>query len=303
MNLYNKYRPKTLDDLMGNENLISELKSLLSEPSKMPHAYLLAGATGCGKTTIARIIKNALNVSDHDYSEINASDFRGIDTIRDLIKNSQYMPMNSPYRIYLLDEAHQLSKDAQNALLKPLEDTPVHVIFILCTTEPEKLLKTIQGRCQNFTVKTLSDSEMKKLLKQIARKEGESLELDVLEQIVMDSNGHPRNAINVLEKVLSVEPEQRLESAQTTALEMSQSLELCKALLNNSNWKQIKAILKGLQGQEPETIRRHVIGYASAVLINNENDKAGLILEMFIEPFYNSGFPGLTLACYLVIKN
>jgi DNA polymerase III delta prime subunit len=144
---------------------------------------------------------------------------------------------------------------------------------------------------------------MKGLLKRVARSEGDSLEPEVLDQIVQDSNGHPRNALQILEKVLATDGDKRLEAAQQTAAETNQSIELCRALLNNSNWKQVAAILTGLQGQDTESIRRHVLRYTQTVLLKSDNDKCGLILEEFIEPFYHTGFPQLVYACYAVVKN
>ena len=303
MSLYHKHRPDTLEQIKGNAETISALQKMLNKPKTMPHAYLLSGETGCGKTTIGRIIKTVLEVEDCDFNEINSSDFRGIDTIRDIIKNSQYKPLNSKYRIYLLDEVHQLSSDAQNALLKILEDTPKHVIFILCTTNPEKLLAAIKNRCQHFTLKPLNETEMKGLLKRVARAEGERLETEVMAKIINNSNGLPRNALQILERVLATDPEQRLEAAVQAEEEKNESIELCRALLSNSSWGKVKGILNGLIGQNAESIRRHVLGYCQAVLLKKDNEKCGLIMEEFIEPFYNSGFPQLVLACYTVVKN
>jgi DNA polymerase III subunit gamma/tau len=303
MSLYHKYRPQTLSEIRGNEEVVSALEGLLSKPEKMPHSFLLHGATGCGKTTIGRIIKNTLEVSDNDYQELNTSDMRGIDTIRDLIKNCQFKPLESSYRIYLVDECHKLTNDAQNAFLKILEDTPSHVIFILCTTEPEKIIKAIRSRCQDFQLKPLSDKVCKRLIQTILRKEQETVDESILDKIVEIAEGHPRNAIQILEKILSTEPEKRAEAAVKTAQETVQSIELCRALIGNSNWTKVREILNGLVGQDAEAVRRQVMGYAQSVLLKSDNEKAGLVLELFKEPFYNSGFPGLVYSCYSIVKN
>jgi len=303
MSLYHTYRPDSLEGIKGNTEIVSTLQGLLNDREKMPRVYLFHGESGCGKTTFGRIIKNALNVSDNDYQEINSSEMRGIDTVREISKNCNYMPIESDYRIYLIDECHKMTNDAQNAFLKPLEDTPSHVIFILCTTEPEKLIKAIRGRCQQFQVKPLTDSEMKRLLRGIVRGEKDVLEEEVYTQIINDSNGQPRNALQILEQVLNTEGSKRLEVAKQTARITSESIELCRQLLNNSNWKQISTILEGLKGQDAEGIRRHVLGYTQSVLLKADNMKAGLIMEEFIEPFYHTGFPQLVLACYTVVKN
>jgi len=303
MSLYHKYRPKALESLRGNTELKSSLGKMLSVPETMPHCYLLHGQTGCGKTTVGRIIKNILEVADCDFREYNSADKRGIDEVRQIIKDSQYKPLQSMYTIYLIDECHKLTGDAQNAFLKILEDTPKHVIFILCTTEPEKLIKAIKNRCQQFQLKPLEDSEMKSLLKKVARKEGGKIDSEILDQIVKDSNGQSRDALQILEQVLNTEPNKQLEVAKQTAIVSSLSIDLCRALLTSTGWKKIAGILTGLKGQEAESIRRHVLGYAQAILLKEDNVKAGLVMEEFIEPFYHTGFPQLVFACYTVVKN
>ena len=303
MSLYHKYRPDSLDKVRGNAEILSAIENMLKKPETASHSYLLSGPTGCGKTTIGRIIAKTLETSERDTIEIDSADFRGIDTIREIRKNCQYKPMDSKYRVYILDEVHQLSKDAQSALLKILEDTPKHVFFILCTTDPQNLLPTIKNRCTQFQVKQLEERDMLKLLKTVIRAEKEEVESDIISQIIQDANGHPRNALQILEQVLNVEPEKRMEAAKQTALVQSESIELCRALIGNSNWKQVSDILEGLKQIAPETIRRHVLGYAQSVLLKADNPKAGLVLEEFLEPTYNSGFPQLVYACYSVIKN
>lgn len=303
MSLYHKHRPKDLTEIKGNKDIVNTLVNLLAHTPTMPHSYLIHGPTGCGKTTIGRIIKNDLEVSDNDYKEINSSEMRGIDTIREIIKSCQFKPMESNYRIYLIDECHKLTSDAQNAFLKILEDTPEHVVFILCTTEPEKLLPAIRSRCQRFQVKPLTDREMKGLLRRIIKEEEESVEKEVVAQIIKDAEGLPRNAIQILEQVINTPEDDRLEVAKQSAAVTSESIELCRKLIANSDWRQVRAILVGLKGQDPESIRRHVLGYCQSILLKEENNKAGLIMEEFIEPFYHTGFPQLVLACYTIIQN
>jgi len=303
MSLYHKYRPKNLEQIRGNKETVSALKGFLENPEKMPRAYLFHGPTGCGKTTFGRIIGNTLEIAKEDIVEMDSAQFNGIDTVREMRKNSSYKPLKSKLRIYILDEVHMFSSAAQEGMLKILEDTPKHVIFILCTTDPQKLKPTLKGRCQQFQVKPLSDEVMSKLLRQTARKESDKLESEVIDQIVNDSQGHVRQALQILEQVLNTEPEKRLEAAKQSAIEESQSIELCRALLSSSNWKKVSEILTGLKGQDPEGIRRHVLGYAQSVLLKSDNTKAGLVLEEFLEPTYNSGFAQLVFACYSVIKN
>ena len=301
MSLYKKYRPSTFDDIVGNSVTIQALKK--SVEGRKNHVFLFTGPSGCGKTTLSRIVAKELGAKGSDFRELDSADFRGIDTIRNLRKTIGYHPLESKVVVYLLDEVHKLTGDAQNAMLKMLEETPEHVYFILATTDPQKLLGTIKGRCSIYTVEALEDRKLTRLLKTVTKKENKTIEKEVLEQIIQDSFGQPRNALQILEQVLSVDSEQRLKIAKRQAEKQSQTLQLCQALLNKKSWKYTSAILRGLKKDDSETIRRQVLGYAAAVLSKSENDTAALIIEEFIEPFFNSGFAGVVLASYSVIKN
>lgn len=301
MSLYHKYRPTSFEQVRGNEDLISSLQTLLSKPDP-PHVYLLHGAYGCGKTTIARIIAEQLQCVGNDIKELDSGQFRGIDTIREIRANSGYKPLEGENRCWILDEAQKLTSDAQSALLKILEDTPSNVYFIICTTEPQKILDTIKSRSIQLQVKTLNDETLTSLLRKVVRSEGETLQKEVYEQIVQDSLGHPRNALNILEQVLSSHVESRLNVAKKSAENQSQSIELCRVLLRGAKWKEISIILKGLQDQQPEDVRRHVLGYCQAVLLKEDNIRCGLIMEMMLPSVYYSGWPGLTYAVYSIVK-
>ena len=123
MSLYLKYRPNSFDEMVGNEDVVQVLKSQL-KGKQTPHSILFHGPTGCGKTTLGRIVANELGAKGSDLREVDSADFRGIDTIRDIRKQSTYKPLESPCRVWILDEVHKLTNDAQNAMLKALEDTP-----------------------------------------------------------------------------------------------------------------------------------------------------------------------------------
>jgi DNA polymerase III gamma/tau subunit len=303
MTLYQEHRPTAFNEVKGNEGILASLQKLLSNPSKCPHAFLLHGPTGCGKTTIARIIANTLECDGQDLYEIDSGQFRGIDTIREIREIITYRPINSKSRVWILDEAQKLTGDAQSALLKILEDTPEYAYFIICTTEPNKLSSPILGRCSQFQVAQLTEQQMVGLLKTIVKKEGDSLEQEVHLQIAQDSLGHPRNAINILEQVLASPKESRLNTAKQTAAKQSQSIELCRALIKGAKWKEVQGILQGLTDQDPESIRRHVLGYCQSILLKGDDARAGLIMEFMVESFYGSGFPGLVFACYSITKN
>lgn len=301
--LYLKYRPSNLEGIIGNSETVEILKSQLGKLTQQPfpRSSLFHGPTGCGKTTLGRIVAHEIGARGNDIREIDSADFRGIDTIREIRKQSAYKPLEGPYRVWILDEVHRLTGDAQSALLKALEDTPRLVYFILCTTDPQKLLPTIRGRCAEFPVAPLADREMKMLLRRVVKSENESIPREVYNQITQDSMGHPRNALQILSQVLSVNEEKRLEVAKRTAELQSETIELCRELAGGGSWKKVSNILKGLKGKDVERIRRAILGYFSTMLLGGTNDNAAAVLEEFSEPFYDSGFPGLVLACYAAI--
>jgi DNA polymerase III gamma/tau subunit len=302
--LYLKYRPSSFDEVVGNEEVVQILRNQLGKDSKqpMPKTLLFHGPTGCGKTTLGRIVANELGAKGNDIREIDSADFRGIDTIREIRKQSTYKPLEGPCRVWILDECHKMTGDAQTALLKALEDTPSHVYYILCTTEPQKLLPTIRGRCAQYQVNPLSEKEMKVLLRRVVKAEGESLAKEIYEQITQDSLGHPRNALQILAQVLSVEEDKRMEIAKKSAETQSKTIELCRALVKRESWSVVAGILSGLKEEDPESVRRAVLGYCQAILLGkNADPSVAEVMQEFIEPFYNSGFPGLTFACCSVI--
>ena len=288
--------------MQGNEEMLADLGADLAK-EQSSQAFLLHGPTGCGKTTLGRIIAREVGCIGNDFRELDSASFaRGIDTIREIRRQSAFYSMEGPCRVWLLDECHKLSNDAQHALLKALEDPPSHVYYILSTTDPQKLLPTIRGRCAQFQVRLLDYAHMMRLLRNVVKQENEALQKTVLEQIVQDAQGHARDALQILEKVLNAKPERRLEAAQGWAEHQSQTIELCRALLDGSPWKKIALILEGLREEDVENIRRAVLGYCTAVLLKEESDRAGIVMEEFAEPFYSGGFPRVVFACYSVVR-
>jgi len=304
MSLYLKYRPTELAEVKGNTIVVKSLEGMLGDPATCPHSFLLYGPTGCGKTTLGRIIADMLGCKGNDYHEVDSADFRGIDTVREIRKNAGFLPMEGDVRVWMIDECHKMTNDAQNALLKILEDTPEHVYFILCTTDPQKLLPTVKGRCTQFQLLPLNEAQMLGLLRRIAKAEGQTLEQEVFDQIIKSSNGLPRNAIQNLEQVLNVDAEKQMEIAKKAEMTENLSIDLCRALIKRASWKEVAGILTGLKDQEPESIRRSVLGYCQAILLNGKDEAlCGLIMEMFLDNTYDSGFPQLTFACYTITKN
>ncbi len=207
--LYRKHRPQSFKEVLGQDQVTSALAETIAA-DKIAHAYLFAGSRGLGKTSIARIFARELKTSDRDLYEIDAASNTGVDNIRELIDSVYTLPFESTYKVYILDEAHMLSKSAWNALLKTLEEPPSHVIFILATTELEKVPDTVQSRCQVFTFKKPTREGLAKLVASVAKKEGYAIDPQAADLIAFLADGSYRDALSVLEKALSVSVDKKL---------------------------------------------------------------------------------------------
>jgi len=296
------YRPEEFEEMRGNSKTMELLEPMLDDKKDIPHAFLFSGPSGTGKTTIARIIAKKLKCGVRDLKELNTADFRGIDTIRDVIFQAKLVPIDGKVKVWILDEAHKLTNDAQNALLKTLECPPEGVYFILCTTEPLKLLGTIRNRCTQFSMQLLNDDELTELMKAVAEVEDKNVSEEILEMICAESLGCPRTALIILEKVLAV-PENAAKSIiKQTSAEQNQAIELCRALVSKSSWSEITKIISSLNNQDIEETRRAVLGYCSSILLRRDRSEIYLIMDSFRDDFYSTGKTGLLMACYEVFS-
>ncbi len=200
--LYRKYRPNTFADVAGQDQIIAPLLAQIKGKS-VGHAYLFAGSRGLGKTSIARIFARELGTSDADLYEIDAASNNSVDDIRALTENVYTLPFSSPYKVYILDEAHMLSKGAWNAFLKTLEEPPAHALFILATTELDKVPDTVQSRCQVFQFRKPSRAGLASLITEIAKKEGYAMEPAAADLVSLMGDSSYRDALSMLEKVLA----------------------------------------------------------------------------------------------------
>ncbi|MCB4792083.1 MAG: DNA polymerase III subunit gamma/tau [Elusimicrobia bacterium] len=218
-----KYRPQTFDDIVGQEHISRTLKNAISE-NRVAHAYLFSGPRGVGKTTTARILAKALNCKEGptdkpcnkcsncteivagnnvDVQEIDGASNRGIDEIRALRDNVKFAPASSKYKIYIIDEAHQITDAAFNALLKTLEEPPPHVVFILATTEAQKIPVTILSRCQRYRFKLISSKEIIAHIEKLMKTEKFEIEQEALRVITESAGGSLRDALSLLDQVVS----------------------------------------------------------------------------------------------------
>jgi DNA polymerase-3 subunit gamma/tau len=212
--LYRKYRPHSFADVIGQEHIVGVLEKTAEAANpaggKTPgiapaHAYLFSGSRGTGKTSIARIFAKALGATPNDIYEIDAASNRGIDDAKAIRDGVNVLPLESRWKVYIIDEVHMLTREAWNALLKTLEEPPAHAIFILATTELEKVPETIISRCQVFSFKKPSAEALAKTVSGVAKKEGAGLEPAAAELIALIGDGSFRDALGTLQKVLAAQ--------------------------------------------------------------------------------------------------
>ena len=207
--LYRRYRPKTFDEVIGQEHVTVPLKNAL-ENNRVHHAYLFSGPRGCGKTTSARILARELNglkpddpMDVMDIIEIDAASHGGVDDARDLRERAFFAPVNSKYKIYIIDEAHMVSPQGFNALLKLVEEPPPHLKFIFATTEPDKVIGTIRSRTHHYPFRLVPPKLLSEYLLEISKKEGIEVDPNALPMIVRAGGGSVRDTLSVLDQLIA----------------------------------------------------------------------------------------------------
>ena len=292
--LYRKYRPKTFDDVVGQDVIIQTLKNSISN-NKINHAYLLTGPRGCGKTTIAKIFAQLVNCENPnennlcgkcvfcthikeqtmDIIEMDAASNNGVDEIREINNKVNLVPSIGKYKIYIIDEVHMLTIGAFNALLKTLEEPPSHVIFILATTDPQKVPITILSRCQRFDLKKISESKIAERLEYICEEENIEYEADALYEIAKLGDGCLRDSISILDQVISYTNE-TITVSDVHAVNGTISLQEISNLMNKVITKDLSNIINLIteytnQGKSVIKINEDIINYIKTCLLLKNN--------------------------------
>jgi DNA polymerase III subunit gamma/tau len=291
-----------LKDVLGQDEAVNILRKKIKSQS-IPHAILFHGPPGTGKTTLARIIAKQVGCSEYDLQEKNTADYRGIDSVRDIRSSMSQAPMNGESRVWILDEVHKATNDAQNAMLKLLEEPPDHVYFILCTTEPQKLIPTIVQRCTVIRLLPIPSEDVEAIVKNVCEQEHIKLSKKVFTQLIEYAEGSAREALQILDKIYQLENEDEQLDAVEKASVKAQAITIARMLLNTkTRWKQISPILKELENEDAEQIRWMILGYGKSVLLSKDTPRAFRMIEAFRDHFYDCKFAGVVAACYEVIQ-
>lgn len=244
--LYRQYRPSAFAEVRGQAHIVDTLEKAIKH-KKVAHAYLFSGGRGTGKTTVARILARELGVSDKDLYEMDAASNRGIDDIRELREGVYAMPFGSPYKFYIIDEAHMLTKEAWNALLKTLEEPPAHCIFVLATTERDKVPETIQSRCEVYTFKQPTREILAQIVIDVGKSEGYTLDRPAAELVALLAEGSFRDALSVLQKVLSVSDSKKIDAAAVELVSGAPRGEIVRQIIRGLADKDATMALRAIQ--------------------------------------------------------
>lgn len=300
---WKRYRPKRFEDMVGQATAARQLGELVRKKA-VPHALLFSGPSGCGKTTAARILAPLVGTADMGYREVNASSDRSIDMVRDIQSAMNLAPMKGKSKMFVLDECHALLKPSQEALLKTLEDTPKHVYFVLCTSDPGKLIPAVKTRVTEVKFGRIKDKDLETLIMLVLDKEkidgASGHDPEVYERLIQAADGSARKALVLLEQISQVETEEEAYEILEATDKKSQGWELAKLLHDpRQGWPDAAKLLKSLD-EDAEGVRRVVLAWAEKVLLGGGKlaKRAAAIIDKFQYAMHETGRPVLTLAAY-----
>ena len=302
MSLDIKYRPKTFDEILGQEKEIESFKKNLDN-SEGSHSYIFVGPSGTGKTTMARVASYHLGAEGFGLIELNSADERGIDSAREIIEKTKYIPATGKVKCFVMNEVHGWTTDAKRALLPILENPPEHIYFFLTTTNTQKFFqgdegKALKTRLTLIKIKEVEQNLIYKHVFRIVKKEKIQIEKEVIKKIAEKASGVPRTALKLLEKIRDIDPEKQLSMVEIDDSEDKQVIDLCRVLIKARSWSEIAGVLKEMELNDSEKIRYVVAAYMSSILLNGKNEKAAYILECFADVSNFYGKSAVVLACY-----
>jgi DNA polymerase-3 subunit gamma/tau len=249
--LYRKYRPQTLDDVIGQESVVQSLRSRIDSKT-VPHAILLTGTRGVGKTSLARIIARSMNIDPIDVFEIDAASYRKVEDARRLRDEILTVPIMSTHKVYILDEVHMLTNDSWNTLLKSFEEPPKHIVFILATTELDAVPETILSRCMIAKLSMPRYADVEALIQRVAKGEGYTIDEDAMNLLVIYADGAYRNALVGAETVFGASSEKHITG------------ELVAKVLSMPTTDTVRSLLVAIDTKEYEYIQKHMLESAPA---------------------------------------
>ncbi len=251
--LYRKYRPSAFSDILGQDHIIGVLAKSAKE-NKIAHAYLFSGSRGTGKTSVARILAREIGTNPEDVYEIDAASNRGIDDIRELREAVNVLPFSSTYKVYIIDEVHMLTKEAWAALLKTVEEPPRHVVFILATTELDKVPETIVSRCETYVFRKPNDAMLALEATRIAKKEGYTFEKGAPDLIALLGDGSFRDTMSILQKVLTYASDKKIALSDVEEITGSPKESLIRGLITALSHNDIERALEVVHSLEQENV-------------------------------------------------
>jgi DNA polymerase III gamma/tau subunit len=289
MSFHTDYRPDKLEDVMGNFGVITSLKNQFQNTENITSAFLFYGPPGTGKTTLGKIVASMLGSTS--IQEINAAESRGIDTIRKIQEEAMYKNFDGTSKVFIFDECHMLTKEAQSALLTTVESPVAGAHFIFCSTDSQKIIKAIRERCYSYELKTLRQNEMKKVLSRVIEQAKLDISEDIFNLIIETADGIPRNALTKLGMLNGITDLDKAMDLVYKDLYESEIIELCWLVVNKKgSWKEIVTIFKGLpKEQNYEALKAITMGYLGSRLLNAKNSRDELVnftelMDIFVGP-------------------